>query len=115
MTGFDATKKLSIVCPIVTNDGLSLDAAIDTIASHLARLTGGVSEYSQRGMWFDDNGSKYSDQSRVLYTFCSEEQISQLNGYFTLWAKQLEQICLLVSVEPAYIQFAQGIEYQQAA
>jgi hypothetical protein len=112
---FSSTLKLSVICPVIDNDGLSLQDAIDTVASHLAREAGGVSQYEQQGFWFDEFGQQYSDRSLVLYTFCDEEKIERLSRYFEAWAIQLKQIELLVSVEPARVVFVKGVSAVQAA
>jgi hypothetical protein len=112
---YNTVQKLSIVCPLFNNDGLALDGVVDTIAAHIARVSGGVSQYKQVGMWFNDSGTKYIDESIVLYTYCDKEQLETLERYFTAWSKQLEQICLLVSVEPAKVAFIPGIVEQVAA
>lgn len=92
--------KVSIICPVFSNDGASLLPIIHCIAKEVAMLTGGVSrQNAHEGTWYDQSGTEYTEPSIILWTVCNDATLHQLSTRFEEWRASLQQIALLVVSE----------------
>lgn len=106
--------KVSFVLPCRQHDGTANGPIIDEIEQYLARTYGGWTAVQSVGGWLDPmTGGYYTDQALTVFTFVdSQSLVDELLCCAQQWARDLQQIELLVMVEVVDVYHIPGTRAQ---
>lgn len=108
--------QVSLTLPIKQHNGTSNLPVIQHIKTTLAQKYGGYSSSPVSGGWIDEkSGVLYEDESILVWTFVDGfDEVEAIKQYASIWAHDLQQIELLVTVSQADVLFIAGTREQAA-
>jgi len=109
--------QVTLTLPTFQHNGTDNTSIVTAIQQDIARSYGGYSAQAITGGWYDDvSGKFYYDSSVLTWTFVkTQEQVNELKRKASQWARDLQQIELLVTVSHIETVFIDGTRIQAAA
>lgn len=105
--------KVEVTLPTTQHNGDSNTHVINHIEDEIARDFGGYTATTAWGAWYDEDGTKYYDNSVLVWTLVeSQEQVNDVLSRAPGWAVRLQQISLTVTVSTLDVHFIAGTREQ---